>query len=114
MVGWTDLRTTARRIVHGTFGEPFAYMVGGVTTMLVVRHKTRQAIHGSADDEYATVLEGVNRLVFDADDLATKGVTLQRGGRVALPPFVLELDQPEPRNGPVEVAWSVVDMTDAG
>lgn len=115
MVGWSDLRAAARRTVHATFGEPFAYVPpgGGTAVMLSVRHRTRNAIHGSADDEFATLLEGVNQLVFNAEELALAGITLQRGGRVTLPPFVLELDQPVPLNGPIDVPWSVVDVTDA-
>jgi hypothetical protein len=113
MVGWSDLRTAARRTVHATFGEPFAYTVDGQTTMLVVRHRTRQSVHGGPDDEYATLLEGVNQLVFSVDDLAANSIVLKRGARVTLPPFLLELDQPVPRNGPVDVVWSVVDVTDA-
>jgi hypothetical protein len=112
-VGWSDLRTAARRTVHATFGEPFPYTAPGETVSsvdVVVRHRTRVAIHGGEDNEYATLQEGVNRLIFSSEDLAAKGVTLRRGGRVVVPPFTLELDQPEPVTGPIEVPWSVVTV----
>ena len=113
MVGWSDLRATARRTVHGTFGEPFAYVPpdGSAAVALLARHRTRLTIHGGPDDEYATLQEGVNNVVFSSEDLAAKGVTLKRGGRITIPPFVLELDQPVPLNGPIEVVWSVVDVS---
>ena len=117
MVGWSDLRAAARRTVHFTFGEPFAYLAPGETVSsvnLVVRHRTRENVLVPADGEYASLLQGVNKIVFSADDLVAKGVTPRRGGRIVLPPFVLELDQPEPPTGPIEVPWSVVDVTNEG
>lgn len=83
-------------------------------TTLTVRYRTRQDVIAPFDSEYANVVESANRLVFSSEDLADKGVTLQRGGRVAAPPFLFELDQPEPLTGPVEVPWTVTDVTHAG
>lgn len=108
-----EYKTMARQAVHDTLAVPSSYSDSTLQAPVpvTVRHHTRVSAHGAADSEYADVLEGINRLVFDRAALAAAGVTLRRGGRVTIPVYgiTLELDQREPDDGPVNAYWSVVD-----
>ncbi len=80
---------------------------------LKVRWHSRIAIMGdSADAGYANIIDGVNRVIFDRDELAEKGVELTRNGRITfahpqLVGTVLILAEREPYEGPVQEIWQV-------
>lgn len=75
---------------HSRFGLPVGDLAGG---------------------DYAGVLETIDRLVFDRVELDQWGLTLQRGGRVALTDYeyVFILDVREPNSGPVREIWTVAN-----
>ena len=62
-------------------------------------------------DGYASTIEGIDRLVFNLDELAEKGIALERGDTVTMGPLyqnvVLVLEEMEPATGPVEQKWWV-------
>lgn len=78
---------------------------------VTVRHHTKIGIHGDIDGDYSGVLEGINRLVFDRELLGA--LVLRRGGVVEIPEYGtrFELDQRSPDDGPINVYWSVVQLT---
>lgn len=102
----------ARRVVHDTMGvavnyeDPFTPGLVG----LRVRWHNRIALMGDlVDTGYPNVVEGVNRVVFDRDELNEKGVVLHTGGQVTLGDgTVLILDHREPHVGPLREIWGVV------
>ncbi len=118
-----DAKALARRAVHDTLAGPALYrgpapdgapddFVPPVFE-LAVRWHNRLDRSGIGDEPgYAAVLEGINRVVFDQDELATKGLTLERLGRVTLVKFgtVFRLDTREPSDGPINEVWSVVPV----
>jgi hypothetical protein len=59
--------------------------------------------------DYARVFENIDKIIFDADELADKALTPQRGGKVTLTDYgyTLTLDVREPADGPVKVVWTV-------
>jgi len=84
-MGWADIRSTARSVVHETFGLAATYLPPGVDPVLVeglaVRWHTRTVRHGDLDREgYAQVQEDVNRLMIDTAQVADP----QRGGIITL------------------------------
>ena len=105
-MSFADLKAQARQAVHDTLAVPAFYEGVPIT----VRHHTRSLVHGDIGGEYASIQEGINRLVFDRNALADAGVTLVRGGVVTIPVYglALELDQPEAEDGPVTAHWQVV------
>lgn len=100
-----DFLSTTASYAHATLAEPVE---------LRVRWHNKIARYGDLEGGgYAEVIEGVNRLIFDADELNEKGVVPVQGARVTLTDAafnntVLILDTAEPRVGPVEVIWNVV------
>lgn len=61
---------------------------------------------------YATIVEGVTRLIFNREELAAKNVTLRQRGRISIPAYNmrLELDTRDPYDGPVTEKWSVAPL----
>jgi hypothetical protein len=108
------IKAQARRIVHGTFGVPAEYSYdGGDPVSLRVRWHTKMTAVGDMNgDGYAMTLDGIERLIFNADELAEKNLTIQRGGLVKLtaPQFgghTLVIDTRENYSGPAEEIWHV-------
>lgn len=67
------------------------------------------AIGDIGGGEYARVFENIDKIIFDADELAAKGFTPKRGGQVALTDYgyIFTLDVREPIDGPLKVIWTV-------
>ena len=107
-----DAKRAARRAVHDALAGAASYEDGTLTepVALAVRWHNRQVVDGGGDG-FAAVVEGLNRLIFDADELASKGVTLRRNGTVTLADYddmVVSLDIQRPSDGPIGVVWDVV------
>lgn len=113
-MNFSDIKGMARRAVHEAFAVPGLYSgPGGIATVEVTcRFHDRRVVGGDISAGYATIVEGVTRLVFNREELRAKGVTLRQRGRVLLPEYNmrLELDQRDPYDGPVTEKWSVVPI----
>lgn len=106
----------ARRALHNTLRVEALYTAtaGATPVTLHVRWHNRQLITGNiVEIGYSDVVEGVNRVIFDVEELAEQSVVPQRGGEVAITNvygdgIVLILDHLEPKTGPINQAWGVV------
>lgn len=122
MLDWPAIRQQARQGVHDTFAAPVLYTApGGVVTpsaeqttaglLLTARWSNKLAIGGNGDiGEYASVLEGIDRLVFNQPQLTALGLVLRKSAKVTFPAYgkTFVLDTPLPVNGPVHRYWLVV------
>ena len=108
--------TKARRSVHNTMRVSADYehpALPGVVTPLSVRWHNRQVLQGNiVETGYSDVIDGVNRVIFDLEELNEKGVVLERGGVVTLTDPVnngiaLILEAQEPDSGPINRIWLV-------
>lgn len=118
----SELKAQARQALHGAMAEPALYSFEGVDyptaeqtlagLSLTVRWHTKMKIVGERDSSDVGLLEGVNRLVFNADELLALGLTLERLGVVTIPGYdkQLRLDHREDSDGPLNVYWSVIEL----
>lgn len=110
---WAAQREKTRRAVHTTFAVQAFYSDAVVAQPLDLRarlHDTVGAVSVQESQGVADILEHITQIVFDADELAAKGVTLRRGGTVRFPVYgsVYVLDSDEPHTGPIDRVWTVV------
>ncbi len=109
------LKATTRRIVHDTLSMDALYYDKSLAApvALRVRWHYKQAPVGDIENEgYPMYLDLVEKVIFDKEELALKGVTVVRGGRVQVtsPGFegYLAVDTQDGENvGPVVEAWRV-------
>lgn len=114
MVDWPAIRARARQGVHDTFAAPVSYEYQGVVTELTARWSNRLAVGGNGDiGDYASVLEGIDRLVFNTPQLVSAGIALRKNAKVTFVDYgkSFTLDTPLPTNGPLHQYWLVVDAT---
>lgn len=104
-------KAIARNAVHTAMGVPVSYedSVSPGRVGLRVRWHNRVGIDGNlVEAGYTNFVEGVNRVIFNRNELDEKGVVLSRGSRVYTEDgAVLILSHQEPISGPVEVVWGV-------
>ena len=103
-----------KRTVHDTLSvtATLRSVAGGAVNAVQVRYHEKLVRTGSADAFDGTVseiIEGVDRLIFDADDLAARSIVLRRGDVVLIPSLSLgfQLDTVLPPMGPVITGWQV-------
>lgn len=79
---------------------------------LTVRWHNKVRIVGERTQDDVGILEGVNRLVFNTDELTALGLVPERLGLVTIPGYGKEfrLDYNETPDGPLNQYWSVIDM----
>jgi hypothetical protein len=118
----SEIKAQARQALHGAMGEPVSYSFGGVTyptdeqiaagLSLTARWHNKMRIQGERDSSDVGILEGINRLVFNTDNLAALGLTLERLGEVTVPGYgkSFRLDQHEEPDGPFNDYWSVIEL----
>lgn len=118
----SEIKATARAALHGAMAEPASYSFGGITyptndqieagLSLTVRWHNKMRIQGERDSSDVGILEGINRLVFNTDELAALGLTLTRLGVVDVPGYdkSFRLDHHEEPDGPLNDYWSVVEL----
>lgn len=103
-----------RREVHAAFAYAATYEDSIVTipAPITVRwHDKVERVGNIGGGDYAEILSTIEHLLFDSEELAAKGLTLVRGGIVKLTKFnnyQLQLDVPEPPDGPIKIVWTVV------
>lgn len=116
-MSWTEIMAAARRVVRSTFAENAVYTHpnrGMTEAPISVSWHNRLAIQGNLDNTgYTDLIEGVNRAIFNREELAQKNLVLYKGGQVKLTDslnegVVLILDSMEPHVGPVNEIWNVV------
>lgn len=102
--------------------EPASYTFGDVTVpsveqamaglSLTVRWHNKMRIQGERDSSDVGILEGINRLVFNSDNLAELGLVLERNAEIEIPGYgkTFRLDQEEEPDGPLNVYWSVIEL----
>lgn len=110
------IKAKARRDVHNAFSVAAAHtdVVSGVLTEnLAVRWHNKQVLLGDLQDSgYASVIEGIERVIFDREELVAKGITLKSGDVITITAAGFEnakliLHEREPIVGPFEVKWWV-------
>lgn len=125
------IKTTGRRQIHGLAavscdlvdpdhpdGLVFAedYLGNGLT----VRYHNRLTRTGDLDGTYGEVIDGIDKLVFNDENVAEVSVALvangqaplvlARGARVTIPSYKglrFTLDAKDPADGPLETVWVV-------
>lgn len=113
MSSYFAIRSQMRRGVHAAFAVDATYEDDVVTPALdvSVRWANKQGRVGNLDNgDYAEILESIDRLHFDSEELAAKGITLKRQGVVTLTEFgnaQFELDVREQADGPIRITWTV-------
>jgi hypothetical protein len=118
----SEIKAQARAALHSAMAEPASYSFGGITyptpeqieagLSLTVRWHNKMKITGERDSSDVGILEGINRLVFNTDELAALGLTLTRLGVVTIPGYgkSFRLDAHEEPDGPLNDYWSVVEL----
>lgn len=83
---------------------------------VTVRWHNKLVTNGASQDGFdAQIIEGVNRLVFQSDQLTLAGVTLRGKGLVYIPGYnaIFKLITQEPQDGPLNVYWNVTYQGDS-
>lgn len=111
---FTSALANMRKIVHVTMGHPAVYRATRTSAPvgITVRWHDKLVMQGDlANQGFSQVLEGVDRVIFNREELAQKNVVLHFGGTVTLGPSwdnaVLNLEALEPSHGPGDVIWKV-------
>jgi hypothetical protein len=107
---WQSVKARTRRVVHNTFGGDAKYMDSTQPEIaLTVRWHNKIQVGGDLESGgYAETIEGIERVIFDREELMAKGVTLRNNGTVIMADgTVLTLGTQEPIVGPIEVIWQV-------
>jgi hypothetical protein len=125
-MGLSAIKTQARAALHGAMAEPATYTapgVGGATyptpeqidagLSLTVRWHNKMKITGERDSSDVGILEGINRLVFNTENLDALGLTMARLGIIEIPGYGkrFRLDAHEEPDGPLNDYWSVVELS---
>lgn len=116
---WMATKALARQTVHSTFGVSATYQDNTLDypVPITVRYHTKLVQTGDLEGAgYAEIIEGVDRIVFNRDQLLTANngapVSLEHRGVVTLTTPSLAgvqfwLETRDPVNGPVEEVWNV-------
>lgn len=116
----TELKAKTRRAIHGVFSVRAQYQDFTMAAAVDITVRWHHRIDRFGDIEsggYAEQIDGIERAIFNREELAEKGVVLRRRGLVTLTEgewggAVLRLDTKEPRDGPVEEIWGVAAIGD--
>lgn len=119
-MSFAAIKAAARRAVHAALSVQALYSDDYtiIPIPLRVRWHMKQQLVGQLDSGgYAEMIEGIERIVFDVQELTAKGVDLMRTGTIELtdlayqhpdgsrPTFELEVQELD--TGPVERIWKV-------
>lgn len=110
-IDWQALKARTRRIVHSTFSGDSTYQDDFLVdpiTLNVRWHNKIQVVGDLESGGYAETIEGIERIIFDREELQEKGVLLNHAGLVIMADGTrLRLQSQEPIVGPIEVIWQV-------
>lgn len=117
-----DIKTAARSALHQAMGVSGVYTSpedvvtpsdAQATAGLVLRVRWHNKLerNGAIEGAFnAEIIEGINRLVFQSDNLAALGLELEQDGVVVIAGYNnarFQLDTEEPSDGPLNVYWNV-------
>lgn len=110
------MKARTRRIVHQTFAIAMEYLDKSLAgpIALRVRYHNKQDVIGDLQNEgYPMSIDGIDRVIFDMEELTFAGITVSRGARLKIvqpgwPEGVLLIETKEKSEGPVEEVWRVV------
>lgn len=115
----SDIKRRARTQLHSRFGEPCTYTApdGAVVPSaeqiaaglgLSVRFATKLK-QFEPETDAVTIIEGVERVIFNQDQLDALGLVPDHAGQLFIPGFelTLDLDQEMDRDGPLNRYWTV-------
>lgn len=127
--GFAQYKATARRVVHTHAAVSAFYSDDVVDSVeITTRWHTKLTLAGRAPDGFdASIIEGINRLVFQETELTSAGrverglpplpdgleqIELQQYGKVTVPDWGVsfELDSLEEPDGPLNIYWNVVKV----
>lgn len=105
----------ARRIVHDTLAINAEYIDADLPAPVPLRVRWHNKLTTVGDIEtsgYPMSLDTINKVIFDIDELALKGVSISHGGRLKITAGgfsgqLLVTDTREPKTGPIEEIWYV-------
>lgn len=116
---FSDVKRRARSVVHKTFGEPCTYTApGGAVSpseeqaaaglALTVRFATKLK-QFTPETDAITIIEGVERVVFNQDQLDALELVPVSAARLDIPglELALVLDQEMDPDGPLNRYWTV-------
>lgn len=126
-----DIKAKARRAIHGKLAVAATLIDEDHPTGLIfaddytgpglaVRYHNKIDRNGDLDGDYAEIIDGIDRLVFNDENLAAVSAALEDNGEaplvlaraavVTIPEYKglrFTLDSQEPPDGPLEVIWVV-------
>lgn len=117
-MGLSAIKQAARLAIHGRMGEPCTYTDenGVVPTAehvaagleLTARFHTKSKVN-LGDSDGLTVMEPIEKLVFNRSQLEALGLTPDGGAHIHFPGYELSviLDQELDPDGPENVYWTV-------
>lgn len=120
----SEYKAQAREALHEALSEPASYTAPGAAEAvptpeqleaglsLTVRWHNKLKIVGERGQDDVGVIEGINRLVFNADQLDALGLVLAQRGVVECPGLgkSWRLNYPEESDGPLNRYWSVIEL----
>ena len=110
---FAEAKANARRIVHSTFGVRALFKDSPTSTPveLQARWHSRLVLQGAIENSGAEVIEGIDRVVFNREQLAELGISPVRLHTVSFPDYpllgTLVLDFRRPYDGPIDEIWEV-------
>lgn len=115
-----EIKSEARTAIHERGAEQCSYTDRGTPTtpsaeqlaeglLLSARFASKTKI-ASAESDGVSIMENIERLIFNQAQLDSLGLELESGGLVTFPGYglVFELDQRIDPDGPLNVYWTVV------
>lgn len=118
-MGLSAIKTDTRLALHERMGEPCTYTDGAEPTVptveqqaaglvLKARFQTKAKV-SLGDSDGLTVMEPIEKLIFNETELATLGLVLEQGAEIHFPGYGLSviLDSPLDPDGPENVYWTV-------
>lgn len=121
-MGTAEYKVEARSALHAALANPAVYTRNALTVpsqeqldaglALTVRWHNRSRIIGERTSDDAGIVEGINRLVFNSDELDALGLVPERNATVEVPSLGkrFRLDYREDSDGPLNVYWSVIEL----
>lgn len=113
-MGIAEIKANARRALHGALSVSATLRpYGGASDVMVsVRWHSKTMLYGAdASDGYAQTIEGLDSIIFNAEELHALGVVPNRGDVVTIHGELhtthLVLEEMEPIRGPIEHKWRV-------
>lgn len=112
-------KSQARNTLHATMSVAATYWDDETEpTDITVRWHNRLRLNGAAGGEFdVSILEGIDRLVFNDPELTSKGIVLDEdSGYVRIPAYgnaLFKVGAMEPSDGPVNIYHRVEHRNDA-